>query len=111
MPRYLVERTYHDGEGAGLPGPADPLGIHREFSERNGEAGVVWIHSFVTADNKKSFCLYEGPSPEAVRRAANLNSLPVDRINEVRLHGPSPAALLEDARSGSGSGASPEDEM
>lgn len=32
----------------------------------------------------KTFCLYEAPFPEAIRRAARRNGLPVDKITEVR---------------------------
>jgi len=49
---------------------------------------VTWIHSYVTGDRKKTFCLYEAPSPEAVRRAARRNNLPVDQIIEVTVLDP-----------------------
>jgi hypothetical protein len=52
--------------------------------ERNADEGVTWLHSYVRDDGKKTFCIYEAPSPEAVRRAAARNGLTVDRITEVR---------------------------
>jgi hypothetical protein len=45
---------------------------------------VTWVHSYVSADKRKTFCVYDAPSPEAVRRTAARNRLPVDRITEVR---------------------------
>lgn len=54
----------------------------------NAEDDVTWIHSYVTGDKKRTFCIYDAPSPEAVRRAARLNKLPVDRITEVRVLDP-----------------------
>ncbi len=84
MPLFLVERTFNCENGLGLPGSQDPLKVHLDFTANNARAGVTWIHSYITPDRQRSFCLYEGPSPEAVRQAASLNGLPVDRINEVR---------------------------
>ena len=42
----------------------------------------------MTTDKRTTFCLYDGPSPEAIRRAAGANQLPVDRITEVRVLDP-----------------------
>jgi hypothetical protein len=36
----------------------------------NEEEGVEWIFSFLSADKKKTYCLYEAPNPEAIRAAA-----------------------------------------
>jgi Protein of unknown function (DUF4242) len=49
---------------------------------------VTWVHSYVSADKSTTFCVYDGPSPEAIRRVAELNQLPVDRITEVRVLDP-----------------------
>lgn len=49
---------------------------------------MTWVHSYVTGDKRKTFCIYDGPSPEAIRRAASCNNLPVDRITEVRVLDP-----------------------
>jgi hypothetical protein len=54
----------------------------------NAGEGVTWIHSYVTPDKQTTFCIYDGPSPEAIRRAAEINQLPVDRITEVRVLDP-----------------------
>jgi hypothetical protein len=42
----------------------------------------------VTTDKRTTFCVYDGPGPEAIRRAAETNQLPVDRITEVRVLDP-----------------------
>jgi len=88
MPHYLIERTFHSEGKKGLPGPHDSLQVHRSFTENNNLACVRWIHSYVTPSGNKSFCLYEGPTPEAVRQAAGFNGLPVDRISEVHMQAP-----------------------
>jgi hypothetical protein len=44
---------------------------------------VNWLFSFLSADRKKTYCLYEAPSADAIRRAARLNALPADAVIEV----------------------------
>jgi hypothetical protein len=86
MPRYLVERTFPDGFRL----PTDGEGTQRYFDvvERNAEDGVTWLHSFVSDDATRTFCVYDGPSPEAIRKSAARNRLPVDRITQVRVLDP-----------------------
>jgi len=60
------------------------LGRDREYRRR----GVTWVHSYVTGDKKKTFCFYDAPSPEGIRKVAQRNSLPVDRITEVSVLDP-----------------------
>ena len=86
MPRYIVERTF-DG---GLRIPVDQAGAETCLTVvgRNAEEGVTWIHSYVTADKSKTFCVYDAPTPEAVRRTAERNALPVDQISEVSVLDP-----------------------
>ena len=88
MPRYLVERTATFEHELGLPTLGDPVQTHRDFLENNVRAGVTWVSSFVTPDGKKAFCIYDAPTPEAVRQAADLNGLSIDRINEVKILDP-----------------------
>lgn len=54
----------------------------------NAEEQVTWVRSFVTDDHRKTFCIYDGPSPEAIRRAATKNGLPVDAISEISVLDP-----------------------
>lgn len=86
MPRYMVEREFPNG----LQIPVDETGAGACLAvvETNLAEQVTWVHSYVSADKKKTFCVYDGPSPEAIRRTASRNKLPVERITEVRLLDP-----------------------
>jgi hypothetical protein len=81
MPRYLIEREFPDG----LSVPVDEGGANlcRQVIDNNAQDGVTWIHSYVTPDHKRTFCIYDGPTPESVRRAASRSKLPISQINEV----------------------------
>ena len=76
MPRYIIERNF-----------AEQLDLSKDGVEGvkriNEEEGVAWIFSFLSADKKKTYCLYEAPNPEAIRAAARRNNLPADVIIEV----------------------------
>lgn len=77
MPVFLIERRYADE----LDASAEVVdGINRV----NDEEGVKWLYSFLSADNRKTFCLYEAPSAEAIRRAAVRAGLPADVVVEVQ---------------------------
>ncbi|MGH8202456.1 MAG: DUF4242 domain-containing protein [Steroidobacteraceae bacterium] len=78
MHRYLVERTFPAGALAGLD-----AATKSKVNARNASVGVRWVKSYATADKTKTFCIYEGPSEQAVRKAAALNHLPVDRVIEI----------------------------
>jgi hypothetical protein len=54
----------------------------------NAEDEVTWIHSYVSSDRRRTFCIYDAPTPEAIRRAAKRNNLPVDRITKVNVLDP-----------------------
>jgi hypothetical protein len=54
----------------------------------NSQHAVTWLHSYVTPDKTKTFCIYDAPSPEAVRKSALINKLPIDSITEVRVLDP-----------------------
>jgi len=86
MPRYLVERTFP--ERIALPGPNEGTQVHLTFIENNALDGVTWLVSYIAPDKKKSFCVCDAPTPAAVRRAAQRNGLPIDRITEVRVLDP-----------------------
>jgi hypothetical protein len=86
MPRYLVQRSFPDG----LSFPIDGTG--RKAVEGivagNGQEQVTWVHSYVSDDDKTTWCIYDAPSPEAIRVAAGTNSLPVDQISQVTVLDP-----------------------
>lgn len=81
MPRYMVERTFPQGLqiSATEEGATTCMGV----VDNNGPLGVTWLHSYVSDDKRRTFCVYDGPSPEAIRTAADRNGLPVDRITRV----------------------------
>jgi Protein of unknown function (DUF4242) len=86
VPRYLVERTFPGG----LPVPVGAEGARSCLAivDRNADDGVTWLHSYVTGDGTATYCVYDAPTPEAIRRTATANGLPVDRITEVRVLDP-----------------------
>jgi Protein of unknown function (DUF4242) len=86
MPRYVVERTFPERLGCPRGNEGEELCL--TVIARNADDGVTWMHSYVSADGKKSFCIYEAPTPEAIRKTASRNELPVDRITQVRVLDP-----------------------
>ena len=86
MPRYLIERQFADG--LHIPQDAAGAALVRQVVENNAEDGVTWVHSYVTPDRKQTFCIYDAPSPEAVRRTAMRNKLPISQITEVSVLSP-----------------------
>jgi hypothetical protein len=86
MPRYLVERTFADG----LHIPINDEGARAcsAVIGNNVKSDVTWIHSYVTEDHTKTFCIYDAPSAEAIRDAARANNLPIDAIAPVTVLDP-----------------------
>ncbi|HWD85130.1 MAG TPA: DUF4242 domain-containing protein [Solirubrobacteraceae bacterium] len=82
MPRYIVERTFPDG--LSIAGGEEGAQACLSVVNRNAADSVTWVHSYVATDKRKTFCVYDAPTPEAVRRTAVDNGLPVDTITEVR---------------------------
>jgi hypothetical protein len=82
----MVERTFPDR----LDIPIDDRGVKTVATvvATNADQGVTWIHSYVSDDRRKTFCIYDGPSPESIRIVAGRNGLPVDAITEVRVLDP-----------------------
>ena len=76
MTVFLIERNF-----------ADQLSVSPEAAENiariNGEVGVQWLISFLSADKKKTYWLYEASDPEAIREAAKRVGIPADEIIEV----------------------------
>ena len=76
MPIFMVERTYAETLEPSLE-TVD--GINRI----NAQEGVRWLYSFLSADKRKTYCLYEAQSPEAIKSAAARAGLPADVVIEV----------------------------
>ena len=86
MPRYVVERTFHDG--LQIPMSDEGAAVCLAVVNRDGELGVTWLHSYVSEDRRRAFCVYDGPNADSIRRAAALNGLPVDRVTAVSVLDP-----------------------
>jgi hypothetical protein len=82
----MVERNFADG--LHIPINADGAAACLTVVDRNAEDGVTWVHSYVSEDKSQTFCVYDAPTPEAVRTAAQKTGLPVNKITEVRVLDP-----------------------
>jgi uncharacterized protein DUF4242 len=94
MPLYMIERTF-----------ADELDLTNDdvklIDEVNADEGVRWLFSFLSADRRRTYCLYEAPGPEAIVAAARRANIPVDAVVEVGSAAPQLAPrLAEWAESG-----------
>lgn len=76
MPVFMVERQFADQLNV-LPETAV------EINAINDASGVRWLSSFLSADKRKTFCLYEADNIDAIRTAAVRAGLPVDAIVEL----------------------------
>jgi hypothetical protein len=86
MARFVVQRTFPDG----LAVLSTPDGARSCLAivGNNAEENVTWVTSYVSVDRTTTYCIYDGPSPESIRRAATANGLPLDSIAEVRVLDP-----------------------
>ena len=76
MPIFMVERQFADELEASAE-QADQINLI------NDEEGVRWLYSFLSADKRKTYCLYEAPFADSIRRAAERAGLPADAVVEV----------------------------
>jgi len=76
MPRFVIERNF-----------AEQLEISNDsklqIKQINDTEGVEWIFSFLSADKRKTYCLYEAPDEDSIRRAAKKLNIPADVITPV----------------------------
>jgi hypothetical protein len=86
MKRYMVERSFP--ERSDIPLNEEGCLIIQGVVFNNAEEHVVWIHSYVSTDKKKTYCKYEAPSPEAIRQAADKDRITVDKIIELSVLDP-----------------------
>lgn len=80
MPGFMVEFEFPDGAAI----PADDPGFSRAMAHDSGAEGVAWVHLYATVDRRKSYCLYQAPSAEAIHRIARNKGLVVGAITQVR---------------------------
>jgi hypothetical protein len=82
----MVQRVFSEGLHISIDnGGAE---VCRAVIDRNAEEGVTWVSSFVSEDKTRTFCIYDAPNPEAIRKTAARNELPVDRITRVTVLDP-----------------------
>ena len=86
MPRYIVQRTFP--AGLHIPIANGGAEVCRTVVDRNAQEGVTWVHSYISADKRTTFCVYDAPTPEAIRKTAASNELPVDHITQVSVLDP-----------------------
>jgi Nickel responsive protein SCO4226-like len=76
MPMYVIERAFAEQ----LDLTSDDVKL---IEEVNADEGVRWLFSFLSADRRRSYCLYEAPSPEPILSAAERVGIPADAVVEV----------------------------
>lgn len=86
MNRYIVERSFPGG--LRIPQTEQGAQACMTVVDNNAEGGVTWVHSYVSQDLGKTFCVYDGPNPDAIRRVASKNNQPVGNITPVRVLDP-----------------------
>jgi hypothetical protein len=76
MPLFLIERNF-----------AESLKVTPEIAGSvttvNDGCGINWSHSYQTTDGKKTYCIYDSPNADSVRKAAETAGIPADVIVEV----------------------------
>jgi hypothetical protein len=86
MPRFVIERTFP--AGLEIPITSEGAVVCQGVIGRNAGLGVTWVHSYVSEDKTRTYCVYDAPDPQAIRAAAEINGLPVDRITRVSVLDP-----------------------
>jgi len=76
MPLFMIERNFAEE----LNATEDDL---KAVNDANVEAGVKWLYSFLSADKRKTYCLYEADNGDAIRDAARRAGLPADVVIEL----------------------------
>jgi hypothetical protein len=89
MPLFMIERKFADQ----LDLTSDDVELIEEI---NADEGVRWLFSFLSADRRRTYCLYEAPSPEAIIAAARRAEIPADEIVEVGPAAPELSGRLRD---------------
>lgn len=86
MPRFMVERTFP--AGLSIPMTPDGAAVCSTVVGTNATEGVTWVHSYVSSDKTKTYCIYDGPNEAAIRASAEKNGLPVDKVVPVSVLDP-----------------------
>jgi hypothetical protein len=89
MPLYMIERSFAEQ----LQLTTDDVTL---IEEVNADEGVHWLFSFLSADRRRTYCLYEAPSADAIVAAAERANLPSDAVVEVGAATPEFSGRLQD---------------
>ena len=89
MPVYMIERHFADQ----LALTSDEV---ESIEEINADEGVRWVFSFLSADRRRTYCLYEAPSADAIVAAARRANVPADAVVEVGAAVPELSGRLSD---------------
>ena len=85
----MIERTFAEQ----LDLTSDDVKLIEEI---NADEGVRWLFSFLSADRRRTYCLYEAPSPDAIVAAARRANVPADAVVEVDAATPEFSGRLRD---------------
>lgn len=75
MALFIIERNFAEAISVNADDP--------EILRVVEDVGVRWLYSFLSADKKKTYCLYEAPNPDAIREVAKKLNMPADVVIEV----------------------------
>jgi hypothetical protein len=89
MPLFIIERDFAED----LDISSDDV---RLIDEVNADEGVRWLFSFLSADRRRTYCLYEAPSPDAIIAAARRANVPADAVTEVGTAAPELSGRLRE---------------
>ncbi|MBI4639764.1 MAG: DUF4242 domain-containing protein [Candidatus Tectomicrobia bacterium] len=81
MPIFMIERNF--AEQLEVTSNDETREARARVARINADLGLQWLFSFLSADKKKTYCLYEAPSAEAIREAARRANIPADAIIEL----------------------------
>ena len=83
MPRYIIERILPKMSQEDMQQLA-----RRSIQVADGIPGVVWIKSYISESEGKTYCEYEAPNPESLLEHARLLNISAEKITcvEIEVH-------------------------
>lgn len=83
MPRYIIERTLPKMTQEEMQQLA-----RRSIQVADGIPGLVWIKSYISESEGKTYCEYEAPNPESLLEHARLLNISAEKITcvEIEVH-------------------------
>lgn len=80
MPRYIIERTLPKMSQEDMQQLA-----RRSIQVADGIPGLVWIKSYISESEGKTYCEYEAPNPESLLEHARLLNISAEKITCVEM--------------------------